>query len=79
MALEELDPERTTLAWATAQNNLGNALVDLAGYENRAKNLEEAVNAYRSALDVLNEGGSLGFRDEVQEKLNHIVRMLPPA
>ena len=45
-----LSPEWTPLDWAMAQNNLGNALRDLATYENSTKHLKEASEAYRSAL-----------------------------
>ena len=76
-ALQVLSPERTPLIWAMAQNNLGNALSDLTTYENRTKHLKAASEAYQSALDVLIAGnGSVRFRDEVQNLLDHTVRLL---
>lgn len=42
--------ERVPLAWATTQNNLGNALLSLGEREGDAARLEEAVAAFRLAL-----------------------------
>jgi tetratricopeptide (TPR) repeat protein len=39
------------LHWATTQNNLGNALTRLGERENGTERLEEAVAAYRAALE----------------------------
>src|SRR6516164_6335377 len=47
--------EKSAKAWATTQNNLGNALQELgtrSGAEEGRKLLAEAVAAYRSALEV---------------------------
>ncbi len=41
------------LDWAAAQNNLGNALWTLGGRESGTGRLEEAVAAYRAALEEL--------------------------
>jgi tetratricopeptide (TPR) repeat protein len=38
------------LQWAQTQNNLGNALMNLAEWESGTRRLEEAVIAYREAL-----------------------------
>ena len=76
-ALQVLSPPRTPLAWAMAQNNLGNALRDWATYEDSTTHLKEASEAYRSSLDALNAGGgSARFREEVQQLLEHTVRLL---
>jgi tetratricopeptide (TPR) repeat protein len=48
--LEEWTRDRRPLDWATAQNNLGNALTILGERENVTARLEEAVTAYRAAL-----------------------------
>ena len=54
-ALQEWTRERVPLEWATTQNNLGNALSALgeceSGQENQIRRLEEAVAAYRAALE----------------------------
>ena len=39
------------LDWATTQNNLGNALLTLGERESGTARLEEAVAAYRAALE----------------------------
>jgi hypothetical protein len=49
-ALMEQTRARVPLAWATTQNNLGNALQALGGWESGTARLEEAVAAYRDAL-----------------------------
>ena len=41
------------LDWAGTQNNLGNALSSLGKRESGRARLEEAVAAYRAALEVL--------------------------
>ena len=43
--------ERVPLDWATTQNNLGNALATLGERESGTARLEEAVAAYREALE----------------------------
>jgi hypothetical protein len=40
------------MAWAMTQNNLGSALQALGGREEGTGRLEEAVRAYRAALEV---------------------------
>ena len=50
-ALEELTRERVPLDWAMTQNNLGNALATLGERETGTARLEEAVAAYRAALE----------------------------
>jgi tetratricopeptide (TPR) repeat protein len=50
--LQEFTRERTPLKWAAAQNNLGNVLGALGARESRLSLLEEAVSAYRNALQV---------------------------
>ena len=49
-ALTEWTRERVPLDWATAQNNLGNALTVLGERENNTKTLQKAVEAYGEAL-----------------------------
>ena len=48
--LEEWTRERVPLDWAMTQNNLGTALSTLGERESGTARLEEAVNAYRDAL-----------------------------
>ena len=43
--------ERVPLDWAMTQNNLGNALQTLGERESGTARLEEAVAAYRAALE----------------------------
>ena len=49
--MEELTRERVPLEWAQTQNNLGNALQALGERESGTARLEEAVAAYRAALE----------------------------
>ena len=58
-----------TFGWiCCTQHKPGNALLDLAPYENSTKHLREASEAYQSALDVLtSDNGSARFRDEVKK------------
>ena len=44
--------KRVPLDWATTQNNLGTALRTLGEREDGTERLEQAVAAYRAALDV---------------------------
>jgi hypothetical protein len=53
VALEEQTRERVPLQWAMTQNNLGNALFRLGERESVTARLEEAVAAYRAALERL--------------------------
>ena len=48
---EEWTRERVPLDWAMTQNNLGNALATLGERESGTARLEEAVAAYRAALE----------------------------
>ena len=48
---QERTRERVPLDWATTQNNLGTALRTLGERESGTARLEEAVTAYRDALD----------------------------
>jgi tetratricopeptide (TPR) repeat protein len=43
--------ERVPLQWATTQNNLGNALREIGERESGTQRLEEAVAAFRAALE----------------------------
>ena len=54
-ALEERTRERVPLEWAGTQNNLGNALQRLGERESGTARLEEAVAAYRVALEETRE------------------------
>jgi hypothetical protein len=48
---------RDTLDWATPQNNLGTALPTLKEQESGTARLEEAVAAYRAALEEMRTRG----------------------
>jgi tetratricopeptide (TPR) repeat protein len=50
--------ERVPLDWAATQNNLGNALQTLGEREDGTGRLEEAVAAYRAALEVFRPAGA---------------------
>jgi tetratricopeptide (TPR) repeat protein len=52
-ALKEYTRERVPLQWAMTQNNLGNALTRLGERESGTARLEQAVEAYHAALEVL--------------------------
>jgi tetratricopeptide (TPR) repeat protein len=54
-ALEERTRARVPLDWAATQNNLGTALQALGEGEGGTAWLEEAVTAYREALEALKE------------------------
>ena len=49
-ALADFPRERVPLDWAGAQNNLGNALMELGERERGTSKLEEAVTHFRAAL-----------------------------
>ncbi|MEM7703453.1 MAG: hypothetical protein AAF251_16060 [Pseudomonadota bacterium] len=51
-ALEAFDEKTMTSGWATAQNNLGNALSTLGERNDGVAHFDEAVAAYRASLKV---------------------------
>jgi tetratricopeptide (TPR) repeat protein len=51
-ALKERTRERVPLDWALTQNNLGIVLTSLGEREGGKKRLEEAVAAFKAALEV---------------------------
>jgi hypothetical protein len=51
--LEETTRDRVPLDWARTQNNLGLVLSTLGARENGTARLEEAVAAYRAALEEM--------------------------
>ena len=57
------------LDWAMTQNNLGNALRTLGERKADTVHLEEAVDAYRAALEVFTGEGSPRYRGLVQDNL----------
>jgi hypothetical protein len=64
-ALKERTRERVPLDWAETQNNLGNALLRLGERESGTVRLEEAVVAYRAALEEwTRERGPLAVGDD---------------
>ncbi len=64
--LKEYPRERVPLDWAMTQNNLGNALATLGGRESGTARLEEAVAAYRAALEVFTQPGLEYYRGIAQ-------------
>jgi tetratricopeptide (TPR) repeat protein len=56
--LDRRDRERVPLDWAMTQNNLGTALQMLGERESGTARLEEAVAAYRAALEVFRGAGA---------------------
>ena len=46
-----MDARAGSALWAATQNNLGNALATLGERESETEKLEEAVEAYRAALE----------------------------
>ena len=61
----------------TTQNNLGNALRTLGERESGTGRLEEAVQAYRAALEEFTAEGLSRNRDIVQNNLNNALHRLP--
>jgi tetratricopeptide (TPR) repeat protein len=51
-ALEIFTLESSPMEYATVQNNLGNAYLELSAITDRSANVEKAVNAYRESLKV---------------------------
>ena len=77
-ALEERTRERVVpLQWAMTQNNLGNALSTLGGRESGTECLEQAVVAYRAALEEFAAEGMSWHRDRAQNNLNNVLQRLP--
>ena len=64
------------LDWAATQNNLGNALRSLGERENSTERLEQAVDAYHAALDVLANEGLPRDRAVVQNNLARTFKRL---
>jgi tetratricopeptide (TPR) repeat protein len=60
-ALVECTRKRVPLDWAMTQNNLGNALSTLGERESSIGRLEEAIAAYRAALEVRSRGRVLDW------------------
>ena len=72
-ALGERTPERVPIEWAASQNNLGNALVALGERTGSRHLLEQARDAYLSALEVLNVSDAPRYRDTVQRSLDEVM------
>jgi CHAT domain-containing protein/tetratricopeptide (TPR) repeat protein len=51
-ALDVFDPQKQRFDWGQAQNSLGNAYADLAGFEDAWNNLNRAIDCYDKALSV---------------------------
>ena len=75
-ALEERTRERVPLDWAMTQNNLGTALMALGEREHGTKRLEQAVGAYRAALEVFSDEGSSRYRAVTQNNLARALKRL---
>ena len=58
------------------QNNLGNALAILGEQGSGTGHLEQAVEAYHAALEVLAAEGSSFHRDRVQKNLDRALQEL---
>ncbi len=68
--------DRVPLAWATTQNNLGNALATLGQRESGTARLEEAAAAFRAALEVFELAGAEHYIDMVKENLERAETLL---
>ena len=75
-ALEEWTRERDSLDWARTQNNLGTALQRLGERESGTARLEEAVEAYRAALDLFEGAGARHYVDVIRGNLERATTML---
>jgi tetratricopeptide (TPR) repeat protein len=64
------------LQWAETQNNLGNALQRLGARERGTERLEEAVAAYRDALEELTRENAPHYQDIAQENLDRVLGLL---
>ena len=64
------------LQWATIQTNLGLALWRLGERESGTVRLEEAVGAYRAALEEFTREHALHYRDETQKNLDAALKLL---
>jgi len=73
-ALEERTRDRVPLDWAETETNLGAALLRLGERESGTARLEEAVAAYRAALE---EGVALiDWAGETQEGLGKALDLI---
>ena len=64
------------LDWAVTQNNLGRALYLLGERKQARKLFEEAREAYRAALEVLESAGELRYREMARNNLDEVTRRL---
>jgi tetratricopeptide (TPR) repeat protein len=75
-ALEEYTRERVPLAWATTQNNLGNALSTLGQRESGTDRLQQAVQAFEAALEVFTRESAPRHFEIVRPNLAEAQRLL---
>ena len=75
-ALEERSRERVPLDWAMTQNNLGTALTRLGERESGTARLEEAVAAYRAALEVFREAQAAYYIQKAENNLQKAEALL---
>jgi uncharacterized coiled-coil protein SlyX len=68
--------DRVPLDWATTQMNLGNALQTLGERESGTARLEEAVAAYRAALDEMTHAVAPHWHDIAQQNLAQCFALL---
>jgi Tetratricopeptide repeat len=64
------------LNWATTQNNLGNALWTLGERESGTARVEEAVAAYRAALEEKTREDASYWHDIAQRNLARCLTLL---
>jgi hypothetical protein len=64
------------LQWATAQINLGTVLRTLGERESGTARLEEAVSAFRAALQEFNRGQAPRQRAMAQDNLDYAQSLL---
>jgi hypothetical protein len=64
------------LDWATTQNNLGTALWTLGARESGTARLEEAVAAYRAALEEITREAASHWHDVSSQNLASCVAIL---
>ena len=74
--MQEYTRERVPPQWATTQNNLGNALLRLGERESGMAQLEEAVEAYRAALQERTRERAPYLHDQTKRNLAIAVKAL---
>jgi tetratricopeptide (TPR) repeat protein len=76
-ALEEWKPELVRVNWALVQHNLGNVYRMISAREHDPKRLDEALMAYRSALNVFTSAGTALYADFARNTIRETIGRPP--